>query len=409
MPRGTDRQQVPKLLRFWLYAYLLAAGAAGVAALDGYSPLPTTVLLDVWIIALAVRCIVRGTIERTGALLLLVAYLATRILPAIYNESPLEDTFQAYRWVVYLVTFVLLVGRHWGPPKPLRVVTFLLIAMALLKASLVYVLVGPGLRPGLLIENNFEIALFSGAIAAQYRVLTGQQRLLALSMLAGLMILAGSRSGAVAFAVLVAYALTQLNRTTATKAFVSIYALPVVVLVPVLVFSARSVPNVEVDRLNFLDVFLYEAGDWTSVQWLFGTMPLTPLSPPSCSTLSFYESLFSTAGDGSCYSVILHAFVLRVVFDAGIVGLLIAFGVPWLALKWSGATFTTRLALLGIAAANSLSVSGLNNPYVALPILLAIGLVGNDRPEPEQEPEPELERARVDADLSRALARRRQN
>ncbi len=46
----------------------------------------------------------------------------------------------------------------------------------------------------------------------------------------------------------------------------------------------------------------------------------TPLLPASCADLSYYQTLFSYAGDGRCYSVILHSFIMRVIYDHGIIG-----------------------------------------------------------------------------------------
>tara|TARA_B100000678_G_C18106791_1_gene461144 strand:- start:533 stop:829 length:297 start_codon:yes stop_codon:yes gene_type:complete len=63
---------------------------------------------------------------------------------------------------------------------------------------------------------------------------------------------------------------------------------------------------------------------------------------------------------------------MRVVFDAGIFGLLLALFVAWYAMKSARVPLSVNLALLAVAFSNGFSVSGLNNPYVALPIVLAI-------------------------------------
>lgn len=144
------------------------------------------------------------------------------------------------------------------------------------------------------------------------------------------------------------------------------------VLIPIYTFQQRSIGATSIDRLNFLNVFLAEAQTWNILTWIFGTTPITPLSSGGCSRLSFYESLFSSAGDGSCYSVILHSFLMRVVFDAGLLGLLASILIPWLLMRWNYVSRLSALTLTGIAIVNGASVSGINNPYVALPILLAI-------------------------------------
>lgn len=364
-------QELPRLLRGGLYAYLLVAGGVGMVTLRGYSPLPTTALLDAWIVAFMAVAFLARRGHRVGLMLIIALYGLTRVLPVVLNDTPTQDFLQAYRWLLYLMAFVLAAGSTWGPIPPLRRVVTALIGMALVKATLSFILVGPGERPGLLVENNFEIALFCGLALVLYARLTAPQRFGILAMLAALMVLSGSRSGAVAFAVLVLYVLSQANATRATKWVAGAYAMPIVAAIPIWVFVERARTGTQIDRLKFLDVFMDETQRWDAITWLFGTEPLTPLSQSGCYRLSYYETLFASSGDGSCYSVILHAFVLRVVFDAGLVGLLIAFWIPLLAMRWAGAPVAATLGLLGIALTNSLSISGLNNPYVALPILLA--------------------------------------
>lgn len=379
--RTVDPQQVSPYLVRALLAFLVAAGLVGVAFLDQYSPLPTTELLDAWIVAFIGMGFLRGRTARLLLIFTLGGYLLTRLIPGWFDGDPLFDLLQAYRWVLYLIAFVMAIGRRWGPSKNLRALTLGLIGLALAKAVAVFAILGPGERPGLFIENNFEIALFCGLLVTQHRDLSTVQRIAGIGMLATLMVLSGSRSGAISFAILVMFALFQVRTTLATKIFVGAYALPAVAAVPVLVFIERQAQagGGRIDRLNFLDVFLSETSTWSVVNWLVGTEPITPLSPVSCGRLSYYENLFSSAGDGSCYSVIMHAFVLRVIFDAGLFGLVLAFVVPWFAMRAGGVQTSIAVAILAIAGANSLSVSGLNNPYVAFPIIVAILMAGNAR------------------------------
>ncbi len=367
-----DRQEVPKLLRVALYVMLILGGILSLPRLGSITPLPMTALLDAWIIVFMVAAIVRGRTSHGGLLLLLGVYLLTRFVPALANSSPLEDTLQAYRWLLYLVAFVFAVGRNWGPPGPLVGVTWALVAMAFLKAAATFALLGPGERPGLLLENNFELALFSGLVIVTYKFISPAARLGIVALMGGLTLLSGSRSGAVAFLILTVFAVTQSSRANLFVRYMLLLAIPVVGLLAVQVFESRAVSGGTIDRVRFFDVFLGETSNWTALQWIFGTTPITPLSPGACARLSYYEKLLSSAGDGSCYSVILHAFNMRVVFDAGIFGLLLALFVAWYAMKSARVPLSVNLALLAVAFSNGFSVSGLNNPYVALPIVLAI-------------------------------------
>lgn len=366
------KQDVPPWLQYALYLMLLSAGAVSVPLVGAMGPLPTTTLLDIWIIIFAVVCFTRGRTRLWGLFLLLVAYMLTRIVPALATGSPLYDFAQAYRWVLYLIVFTLAVGRTWGSMKSLIVTTWWLIGFAFVKAVATTVLLGFGERPGLLLENNFELALFSGLATVVYRHLSPRQRLWILLLLGGLTVLSGSRSGAVAFFLLVVYAVTQTKRVNLFLRYLLTFAIPAVGYVVYSVFASRFLASGRIDRLNFLNVFVHETAPFTPLTWLFGTTPITALSSSGCARLNYYEKLFSSVGDGTCYSVIFHAFNLRIIFDAGIIGLFLCFGITLYTLLKAGVRFGSTFTLLAIAFTNGLSVSGLNNPYVALPIMLAI-------------------------------------
>lgn len=376
----TERAAVVAPVRRTLYTILIVAGAASMPAIGEYGPLPTTALLDAWMILFMFAALIRGPIRTMGIIFALACYLLfLRVFPALWNNSPVEDFLQAYRWVLYLIAFAFAVGRQWVPVEPLVKVMWALLGMALTKAALTFALMGPGNRPGLLLENNFEMALFAGLIAVLYTHLN-KSRLWAIGALGVLTFLSGSRSGAVAFLVLAVFALSQQRSRDMFVRHLAVFALPLLVSIPVAIFGARAATSTNIDRLNFLDVFLNDTRPWGAATWLFGTTPITPLSNTACERLAYYERLFSSTGDGSCYSVILHAFVLRIVYDAGIVGLIIAFATTWYLMRKGGVRVPLALCLLGIAVTNSLSVSGLNNPYVALPILLAITTAASPPP-----------------------------
>lgn len=370
-PDGTHAEEVPAVLRNSLYALLLSAGVTSLPLLGRFSPLPVTALLDAWLLALLGWALFKGKTKSLALIGLLSVYLLSRTVPAVLFNAPVDDFLQAYRWVLYLVIFAAAMGRKWGSPKSLRRVTLALLVMAIIKSAATLVLLGRGQRPGLLLENNFELALFSGLIVVTYQFL-GKSRWLAVVGLGALTIMDESRSGAVAFVIVAGYAVSQAKSANLFLRYLLALALPALAFVAVLVFEARARTSSGIDRLNFARIFLENTSDWNAIQWIFGTTPITPLNPASCLQLSYYESLFSSRGDGTCYSVILHAFNLRVIYDAGLLGLCLAAVVTWLAMRRSGASLAITVALSAIAFTNGLSVSGLNNPYVALPVILAI-------------------------------------
>lgn len=368
-----NRMQVPAIMRLALYAIVLVSAVTSVPAVGAYSPIPVGLLMDGWIAALAVVCIARGRIVAPMAVAVVIVYSLTRLFPALATEAPMSDFAQAYKWLLYLFAFVVAIGRQWGPIRPLIRVMFLLLIMALAKAGLTVATSGSGARSGLLTENNFEIALFVGLIIVTYRHMRGRERFFAVVLAGAVTVLSGSRSGAVAFVILAVFVVMTSTRLNLFFRYLLTLALPIAAWFAVSVFAERAESTGgTIDRLNFLEVFRNETAVWDPFTWMFGTVPLTPLSPNACGALSFYENLFASQGDGTCYSVVLHAFTMRVLFDAGIVGLLIAFGVTLFALRKGGVRWPLTITLLLVAISNGMSVSGLNNAYVALPILLAI-------------------------------------
>jgi hypothetical protein len=371
--KPVDRQQVPAIMRRALYAVILIGAVASVPAIGGYSPVPVGALLDAWIALFVVICIVRGRIATSLTLGLLLLYSLSRIIPALYTETPIADFAQAYKWLLYLLAFVVAVGRTWGALRPMVRVMMMLLGLSLAKAVLTVATSGQGARSGLLTENNFEIALFAGLIGVTYRTMSAPLKLASVVLLGAITALSGSRSGAVAFVILAVFVVFQATQMNLFLRYLLVLALPAVVWYVTSIFASRAEQlGGVVDRINFLNVFLAETAAWDPLTWLFGAMPLTPLSNEGCGALSYYQSLFASAADGTCFSVVLHAFTMRIIFDAGIIGLLIAFGVALYAMRKAGVSKSLTFTLLLIAFTNGLSVSGLNNAYVALPILIAI-------------------------------------
>jgi hypothetical protein len=114
-----------------------------------------------------------------------------------------------------------------------------------------------------------------------------------------------------------------------------------------------------------------------------GAFPLTPLSPGSCGSLAFYEILFSKTDPGVCYSVIFHSFLMRAVFDHGLLGLVLLYGLLWLGLRRSGMVVRDALALLGLITLSALSVSAFNSVFAAIVLAVAMGLDRSGLPRSE--------------------------
>ncbi|MBE1513456.1 hypothetical protein [Nesterenkonia halotolerans] len=367
----THEVEIPVWLQRLLYLVLLGSALVSVVYVGEFSPLPMTAILDAWILLLAAWIFIRGRIIAPLMLLILAAYIGTRIVGALLEQPPLEDLLQAHRWLVYLVVFAMARGHCWSRTDLLHKLAWWLISLATLKSLLTAALVGPNQRPGLFLENNFELALFTALAAVVHRQ-NAPHRFWMVVLLGVLTVLSGSRSGALTYVVLVVYALWS---TRTSDVFLKYLAglLPLAAAaLPWVVFQARAAESQVIDRVQFFEVLQGETAHWGWAERIYGTPPITPLSAGACEQLSYYERLFSSVGDGQCYSVILHSFAMRLYYDGGVLALLLALIVPVVVMRMSRVSGTLVIVLMAIATINSLSVSGLNNPYVALPILLAV-------------------------------------
>jgi hypothetical protein len=106
--------------------------------------------------------------------------------------------------------------------------------------------------------------------------------------------------------------------------------------------------------------------DWGVSDWFFGSKFITPLPSSACQALSFYEQLFSRSGSGQCYSVILHSFWLRIIYDFGLTGVLFVFFVFFSILKTNSYGHIERNSLLVTMVLNGLSVSSFNSIFMVL-------------------------------------------
>src|SRR5690606_29424189 len=128
------------------------------------------------------------------------------------------------------------------------IATWILLGSATLKALLTLVLLGPGERPGLLVENNFELALFSGLVAVLYRHMP-RSRGWAVALLGLLVILTGSRSGAMSFFIVAVYAILMVRLVSRTSKYLRAAAISALTVIPVAVFLVRTINSqFQIDR-----------------------------------------------------------------------------------------------------------------------------------------------------------------
>jgi hypothetical protein len=334
--------------------------------------LPATTVIEVLFFLAALGLVGRMSKKIGWVFVLLLGFAAVHMgLAQWAGAAPLDESLRAHKWIFYMVALCCFEGQRLRSAESVTRLTKFFIIAAFIKYSYALVLLGLTARPAILTENNYELFLFMGLLVVSYRRMGS--RVIAYVILLGLTVLeSGSRSAAVGFVVLVVFVALSGETVSYFRRYLWALVSVAVVLVPVFIFQSRGTTAENLDRLNFLNKFISETGHWGPVEWLIGSPPLTQLSYQTCQQLSFYNLLLSSAQDGSCYSVILHSFILRVVFDFGVLGFLLSIVGLWIIMAKGKVGLGIRLALIALALANGFSVSGANNVYVILPVAYAL-------------------------------------
>ena len=333
---------------------------------------PYTDLLEIVFFASALIFASQNFETRNLLFWALIVFLVSRVAWAILIKvSPIEEVFRAHKWLLYLTVMFFFVGRMWSNSKLVTSLVRLLVIGMLVKYAAIKLLEGSEARPQVLTENNYEIALVSGLIVVFYDKF-GKARFLYYASYAITVAMSGSRSGTVAMAVVTIYLLWKFPFKEALTRYLALIGMTIPFLIVLSTFESRIRNGADVDRLNFLGQFFYNTSNWDLWNWLLGTEPISLLAPETCSALSYYSELLTSDGSGNCYSVILHMFVVRAVFDTGFTGLALVFVALWVALQSGQVDKPLSFVLIVLGSVNSLSVSGFNNIYVMLPFAFAL-------------------------------------
>lgn len=302
-----------------------------------------------------------------GLQLFWIAYIVIGfVLAVILRSVNILDFAQAYKFVWYLV---LLAPFTWAP-RPLtsadisRLLNFGL-TIFLLIYSLKRLLGSD--RPTLLLENNFELIFLA---LLYYSSHVSGNKITALQTAGFLCVIAlsGSRSAAIAAACALLFSYDFRSRNSA-KIVGGLLAGLTGTTIALLVFESRSVGGIEsIDRFKFFLMFLESTKNWSAMDFFLGADRLTTLPSNVCSNLNYWQSLYSFDGSGRCYSVILHSFNLRIVYDHGLI--IAGLAGAYLFLLGRQGTILQRICVLLIIVISGLSVSALNNVFTALGIAL---------------------------------------
>jgi hypothetical protein len=367
-----------------LYGSLVLLAVVGLASPGRYNALPAESILELSFVAVVLLSGLRWVRGAWPLFVLGGGYLGLKVLLLVlYGSAGALDFLQAYKSFYYVVLLAFLVGKQrFGGPRLARFVVVLVGAFLLKYAYSVVLGLDP--RPGLYVENNFELIMLIGLCYLAWPHL-GRARHLVFAGVTATVLLSGSRSAALGL--VFTYAFLYLRRSNRLWPL-HVAGLAGVGWAVLVLFDTRAAEQGpgELDRVQFLHIFLYEVRDWPIWEFLTGSLPLTPLSPGSCASLSYWSVLFSHSDPGTCYSVILHSFFLRAVFDHGLLGLGLLYALVWIGLRRSRVRARDAVALLGLITISGFSVSAFNNVFVAILLGVAMALARARPPGPGAPP-----------------------
>lgn len=358
---------------------LLLLAITGVLSPFKYNLAPVNAVLEVVLVCMAL--VLMKELSRAVSILFYCA-LAYVVISAIWavgiSDANMLDFMLAYKAFYYVLVLSFFVGKQNFSIDSLVYLYWALIAAFLVKYGYSITLgfdAKMRSRPGLFVENNFELVF----IMLLFYRLSGlfKNKLIAFIPLFAVVALSGSRSAVLALVVVYVLAFVK---DLDIKTVLSVLVASVIAIFAYEVFVSRAQDGFEnIDRLRFLMVFLEEMRSQGLLGYVFGTPRITALSPDSCGQLAFYSGLFSFSGDTTlCYSVILHSYVLRVIFDHGLLGLIFLnlFLLVGVVKSNGGARDFVCVAL--VLFLSGLSVSSFNSVFSAIALAVVFSSLRSD-------------------------------
>lgn len=305
-----------------------------------------------------------------NAILTIFYVIGSFTYAVLLNGANVLDFLMIFKALIYLFCLFLIAGKPIIRTEQVFKFFYGISVFFLVKYFLLQ-LFSLSDRPTLFVENNFELMFLYSIYLIKYDR-EEEIKTIDVILLVVITLLSLSRSSIVILAALLGYIYIRNVRKRyliLILPFLGAIGLGLIALV----FSGRSESSLEeIDRYRFFLVWLDNVKEWGFWDFLFGASRITPLTFESCKALSFYQNLFSFKRDGTCYSVIVHSYVLRVIFDHGLIVFGYISGMCYLLIKNSGMKKDLSLLFTFLILLNGLSVSSFNNIFAALGIAIMI-------------------------------------
>jgi hypothetical protein len=357
--------------RIFLYTFLLL-GLAGFIKWGKVNFLPVSIVFECLIFS---AIFTKGlNINRQAFKIFFVFslyFFVSLLYSVLYKGSNILDFLLIYKSIVYIAIIAFYVGNQFGSIKSFNLFFYLVVSLFFLKYSL-SILLGLNYRPVLYLENNFEMLFLTLLFYLKF-VLTGKLSRFDWFIVSLIIFMSLSRS-AIPVYILVASSIIFDKLTIRKLSFLTIFIALSGYLFSMILFERSGGASFDtIDRVVFFKVFADELSNASIINFFIGLDRISPLSADSCHTLRFYDGLFSYSNDGSCYSVILHSFLFRVILDHGLIilGLLLFSTYKYLRLS----KYTKKVSMVVVFATflNGLSVSSFNSVFFPLIMILFIG------------------------------------
>ena len=364
-------------LFFFVFALLCFSGITSYevhsAYYSRYNYLPSNSILE---LCLVVLCILNQNkkpsrqiwfVGWVGLGFVLISFLMFLIRRDFY-DSNIFDFVIIYKVFLYIILLIN-VRKDFFSVHHLQVFFKFLVSFFFIKYLLSRFIFGIN-RPGIFVENNFELLLLISVFFLHvYHGLYLERFYKGAFFL--VILLSGSRSGLVC--TLFSYAMLILFKLD-KKLLLKMLVFFILGAFSVVVFYQRLAGGDihSIDRFVFLNIFLQEIRDFSFYNYLFGADIITSLSDGACSQLSFYSSMFSTSDSKNCFSVVLHSFVLRSFFDHGLVGFFLVLISFYYILTKSGYSKYFSFVIVLMFVLNGLSVSSFNSVYAGFSFFIFV-------------------------------------
>ncbi len=300
-------------------------------------------------------------------LLLNTFYILTSLFYAIFLKGDnIKDFLMVYKAFIYLIIMCFFINKQFIQVKDFfkffKFFLFIFLVKYLIDRFVFY-----DARPTLFAENNFEL-MFLILLFYLYYIVKGKVSFLYQGILSIIFLISGSISGIL----ILLFILFIVNYEIIIKKIHFILPISIILfLLMISVIAERTGGTVDFTqntRYNFFMVFLDETKDWSFLNFLVGSDRISSLSDAGCKSLWYWQELFSYKDDGTCYSVIFHSYLLRAIYDHGIIGLSFLVFFIYKIIVISGYKPKQAWVVLGIVLINGLSVSSFNSIYFILGI-----------------------------------------